>query len=39
MPLIARDLLHGGAQLYGIMLELRLGAVIGRSYRRGAQAE
>ena len=30
MPLIARDLLHGGAQTYGIMLgAFGMGAVIG----------
>ncbi len=30
MPLVARDLLHGGAQTYGIMLgAFGMGAVIG----------
>ena len=40
MPLVARDLLHGGAQTYGIMLgRLRHGRGDRRAqYRRGAQA-
>ena len=40
MPLVARDLLHGGAQTYGIMLgAFGMGAVIGAlNHRRGAQA-
>ena len=39
MPLVARDLLHGGAQTYGIMLgAFGMGAVIGAlEYRRTAQ--
>lgn len=44
MPLLARDLLHGGAQLYGIMLgAFGLGAVIGAlnisTVRRKFEAE
>jgi hypothetical protein len=46
MPLVARDLLHGGAQTYGIMLgAFGMGAVIGalninslRQYMRGESA-
>ena len=41
MPLVARDLLHGGAQTYGIMLgRVRHGRGDRRAqYRRGAQAD
>ena len=40
MPLVARDLLHGGAQTYGIMLgAFGMGAVIGAlNIGDGAQA-
>jgi len=38
MPLVARDLLHGGAQTYGIMLGAFAWAPCSRAqYRRGAQ--